>query len=148
LWKAPVEHGDAIQVSHTGGAVAMESVDRKFVYYTKSSELSSSLWKVPIEGGAETPVLPRVLFGNDFTVTDRGIYFIPWSGRAGPLIVSKGPQGAPIEFLSFATRAVKTIFTTTKPVYIGLAASPDGRSLLFTQVDRAESDLWMVENFR
>ena len=70
------------------------------------------------------------------------------SGRAGALVLSKGPEGAPIEFLSFATGAVKTIFTTTKPVYIGLAASPDGRSLLFTQVDRAESDLWMVENFR
>lgn len=148
LWKAPVEGGNAIQVSHTGGVVGMESVDRKFVYYTKSSELSSSLWKVPMEGGAETPVLPRVLFGDNFTVTDRGIYFIPWTGRAGPLIVSKGPEGAPIEFLSFATGAVKTIFTTTKPVYLGLAASPDGRSLLFTQVDRAESDLWMVENFR
>ena len=148
VWKAPVEGGNAIQVSHTGGAVAMESVDRKFVYYTKSSDVSSSLWKVSMEGGAETPVLPRVLFGNNFTVTDRGIYFIPWTGRAGPLIVSKGPEGAPIEFLSFATGAVKTIFTTTKPVYLGLAASPDGRSLLFTQVDRAESDLWMVENFR
>jgi serine/threonine protein kinase len=147
LWKAPVNGGNPIQVSRTG-VVAIESVDRRFVYFTKSSEFSSGLWKVPIEGGADTQVLPRVLFGNNFTVTDRGIYFIPWTGRAGALVLSKGPEGAPIEFLSFATGAVKTIFTTTKPVYIGLAASPDGRSLLFTQVDRAESDLWMVENFR
>ncbi len=118
---------------------AMESTDRKFVYFTKGAGFFSSLSKVAIEGGPETTVLEKVTFGRNFVVTDRGIYFIPWQGRAGPLVISKGREGATIEFFSFATGTTKTIFNLQKPIYIGLAVSPDGRSLLFTQADRAES---------
>jgi hypothetical protein len=33
-------------------------------------------------------------------------------------------------------------------LYSGLAVSPDQRSILYAQVDQAESDIILVENFR
>ena len=36
----------------------------------------------------------------------------------------------------------------TAGIYYGIALSPDGRTLLYSQIDDAGSDLMLVENFR
>lgn len=148
VWKLPVDDGNAVQVTKGGGFAAVESVDRQYLYYTKSRGLYSSLWRVPLRGGAETQVLPAITFARNFAVTGQGIYFIPWTGRAGSIVMPEGQRTAVIQFFSFATGTVKTILTTAGPVYVGLAVSPDERSLLYTQIDRAESELRLVEKFR
>jgi hypothetical protein len=53
-----------------------------------------------------------------------------------------------IQFLSFTTGNVKTVVPMSGEPAEGLSASPDGRSLLFTQFDEVGSDLMLVENFR
>jgi len=146
IWKMPAGGGKAIQITKKGGIFPEESPDGKYVYYSTATELNSSVWRVPVDGGEEVLVLPAVNNRN-FAVTGQGIYFIPGGGwRSGSIPVSR--ENAGIRFYSFATGAVKLIYTTDRPVYRGLAVSCDGRSLLYSQFDRQDSDLWVVEHFR
>ena len=81
-------------------------------------------------------MLPSVNLRAFSLVTD-GIYFIPEPGADGKSF---------IQFLSFATAKVKTVAPMGIPLE-GLSVSPDGRSLLFSQLDESGSDLMLVENF-
>jgi len=82
-------------------------------------------------------VLPSVLNGA-FSLVNDGIYFIPAPGTDGK---------SSIQFLSFPTAKVKTVAAITGSPSSGLSVSPDGRSILFSQLDEAGSDLMLVENF-
>jgi Tol biopolymer transport system component len=121
-----------------GGGPARESPDGRMLFYQKDHEEVTSLWKVPVEGGEETQVLESVCCLN-FAVVDEGIYFIN---------ESRGGDNPSIEYLNFATRKIETIATLGNAAAYGFSVSPDGRSLLYSQYQPWESDLWMVENFR
>ncbi len=70
-------------------------------------------------------------------MVDEGIYFIASPRRR-----------TPIQFFGFEVGAVKTIARIDQRPQMGLTVSPDGRSILYTQYDRAGSELILVENFR
>ncbi|MGA2632130.1 MAG: hypothetical protein ABSG54_18200 [Terriglobia bacterium] len=135
----PAEGGPAVQVTKKGGFTAFESPDGKTLYYAKGQTVPG-LWKVPVEGGEETLVLPQLaalLYGY-WGLTAEGIYFYDANARA-------------IEFFRFSTSKVTQIVEPEKPPFrgaAGLAVSPDGRWILFTQVDQEVADIILVENFR
>jgi Tol biopolymer transport system component len=137
IWKAPAKGGPPVQVTRGGGYVAFESPDGKFLYYQKELP-ASSIWTVSVDGGQETELIASSSWMN-FTVTPKGIYFIP-------AVVEGAP--AAIEFFDFTTRAVRRVVQLPRPPGLGLSVSHDGRWLLYSQVDRYESDLMLVENFR
>jgi len=144
VWKMPWaagvgREGEAVQVTRKGGFVAKESPDGRFVYYV-NSRYSPGLWRVPPEGGEGIEVLPALGGAEQwFAVVERGIYFIP----------PRNPDRTySIQFLEFASGKITSIATIDKPLSSGLTVSPDGRSLLYTQVDQQGSDLMLVENFR
>ena len=143
VWKVSVGGGEPIQVTQDGGFWAFESTDEKFVYYTRDNQVGSSLWKVPVGGGEETQVLESVHTPN-FSVTPQGIYFIQAPGTDEP------GWSFLIRFFDFATGRATTIHSLPSGVRAaqGLTVSPDGRSILYTQVDQSQSDLMLVENFR
>jgi Tol biopolymer transport system component len=139
VWKAPAEGGQAVQVTKKGGFAAFESPDGKTLYYAMGQN-APGLWKLPLQGGEETLVLEQLAAGywGYWAVVQEGIYFYNVNTKA-------------IEFYSFATHKVTQIAKPEKAAhkfFPGLAVSPDGRSILFAQVDRDESHIMMVENFR
>ena len=97
-----------------------------------------------MEGGEETPVLvdqPKLGCWGCWAVVDEGIYFINIEARQHPVI----------EFFSFATGRVRQMATMEKEAVLwgpNLAISPDGRWLLYSQVDQSGGDITLVENFR
>ncbi len=139
LWKMPPEGGQAVQVTRQGGFLGRESVDGKFVYYLKGRSIPG-IWRVPVEGGAEDLVLThhKAGLGRAFALVEKGIYFATAENPSKPLI----------EFYSFATRKVTRVAVLLKPFYHALSVSPDGRWLLYTQVDQSGSDIMLMENFR
>jgi Tol biopolymer transport system component len=129
----------AVQVTKGGGFAAFESYDGKTLYYAKGLAVPG-LWKVPVEGGEETVVLEQLgatLWGY-WGLTQDGIYYYNARTRA-------------IEFFSFATRKVTKVATPERdPNFFnpGVSVSPDGRWILYAQVDQTVSDIMLVENFR
>ena len=128
-----------------GGVAPLESPDGKFLYYSRR-RYPASLWRIPVEGGAPTKILDSLSDFKNWAIADTGLYFIPSSRIA---------EGSSIEFLSVATNQIRPVAQLEKPVYTGLTAaggglsvSPDGRYILYTQVDQADFELMMVENFR
>ena len=93
----------------------------------------------PIEGGAEERVADGLSYSLNFVVADRGLYF---------LTVRDAPEKTSIDFLEFATGTRTRIVDLRKPFWFGMALSPDGKSLLFSLVNGAGSNLMIVENFR
>jgi Tol biopolymer transport system component len=53
-----------------------------------------------------------------------------------------------VEYFDFATKHVRRICKFEKNFGNGFSVSPDGRWLLYTQVDKAYSDIMLAENFR
>ena len=134
-------------MTKNGGFVAMESADGRSVYYTNRIDqapmtaddmASMALWRIPVNGGEESKVLPSVAW-RAFAPVSNGIYFIPEPGADGRYF---------IQFLNFATGKVKMVATIPRPAYLGFSVSPDEHSILYAQVDESSSDLMLVENFR
>jgi eukaryotic-like serine/threonine-protein kinase len=144
IWKMPADGGEARQVTKGGGSVAHESTNGKFLYYTKGRNVAG-IWRVPVEGGEETLVLDthKAGYWSAWTVVEQGIYFI----------TAEQPARPAIEFFSFTTGRVAEVAALAKPFRPwtnpeGLSVSPDGRWILYTQEDRSDSDIMLVENFR
>lgn len=53
-----------------------------------------------------------------------------------------------MSFLNFKTGVTSEILKITKPTDLGVAVSPDGKELLYTQIDYLGIDLMLVEGFR
>jgi ribose 5-phosphate isomerase RpiB len=72
-------------------------------------------------------------------VIDKGIYFTPDGTR---------DRSASVEFLDFAKGVAAIIVKVQKPLDLGITVSPDGHTLLYSQIDTAGWELMLVENFR
>src|SRR5262249_54248208 len=137
VWKMPSGGGEAVQVTHKGGTMALESPDRKSIYYMKT-EGPSSLWKVPVGGGEETEVLASVA-RRSFAVVDKGIYFISLPSCSSDYS---------IQFFSFASGKINRVAAAGKSPPYSFAVFPDEQSFLYSEYDSSGSDLILVENFQ
>jgi serine/threonine protein kinase len=137
VWKMRPGGGAPIQVTRNGGATARESPDGKFLYYAKGSPEPNTIWKVSVDGGAEIQVVEGLSYSLNFVVTEDGIYFVSASDWAGPGV---------LYFFDFVTKTPKRV-ATIKVWGLGLAISPDRRSILYAQMDQSRSELMLVENF-
>ncbi len=137
VWKTAADGGPATQVTKQGGREAFESADRRFVFYAHDDV--PGLWRVPAEGGDEAKVLDEVTQGA-WALWERGVYFV----RAQPR------HRQSLELYSFATGKTTAVASIEKDVFWSapsLAASADGRRILYVQVDQTDSDIILVDNF-
>jgi len=136
VWKMPAAGGPATQVTRNGGAATFESADGKYLYYDKNPWSDGDpIYRMPVEGGPEVEVVPRLHSWTDFGVTAKGVYFVPDSRT--------------IRLLDPGSGRVSTMATFRKDVgWEGLCVSPDGRFVVSTEEDRVSSELMLVDNFR
>jgi eukaryotic-like serine/threonine-protein kinase len=142
VFRVPFGGGTAVQVTHSGGAVPLESVDGQTIYYLKGQSLRtpSTLYKVSIAGGEERSVGVHVMRGA-FQVMATGIYFI------AP--VSNNESGREIRFYDFATRRSRWIQDLGNvQTWVGFTVSPNRKTFLYSVRRENGSNLMLVENFR
>ena len=80
---------------------------------------------------------------NVWALNGQGICFFDLSGSTGPAL----------NFYNFATGKVTLLRELSKDTHVdtaedSLTISPDGRWILYTQLDQSGSNLMLVENFR
>jgi len=141
VWKAPADGGRAVQITKQGGFAAFESPDGKFVYYSKGVDVGG-LWRVAVSGGEETAVLdfPGARLWGYWALVNSGIYFVNSEFSSRPTL----------QFWSFdAGRVSQVLVLEGRPALDepGIAISPNGKWLLYTQEDNRGSDIVLVENY-
>jgi hypothetical protein len=116
----------------------MASPDGKWIYYGKGD----GLWRVPPDGGEETPVLEvsSLYNPNMFCVTRVGVYYASAFDPASRTI--------PLKLYRFADGKTVELRRFDEPFNGQPSVSPDEKWLAYTQLDPSVYDLTLVENFR
>jgi Tol biopolymer transport system component len=140
VWRIPSAGGLAIQVTHAGGYGGFESVDGTFFYYAKGDTVPG-IWRVPTNGGEETEVFASLESGywGYWALTENGIYYLDTAETSG------------MNFFNFTTQHTTRVFDLeSHPAReaTGIALSPDGRTILYTQLDMLSRDIFLVDNYR
>jgi Tol biopolymer transport system component len=128
--------GEAQQITTAGGAIPFESPDGKWLYYKKHSNDAGALWRMSVNGGAETMVIPHVFWRN-FAVMPGGVYFMGQDGAKTWIGVHR-----------FGTGKTEPLITIPKPPYVGLAVTPDESRIVYSQIDSAGRNIVVVDHFR
>ena len=141
VWKRTADGGPAMQVTSNGGFAPLESADGKYLYYTKFD--SPGAFRVPVSGGEEVTILeePPQGYWGYFAVAANGLYYTGDTGNHKP----------GLKLYDFATKKISVVTALDKEPYYGapgLAVSPDGRSVLYVQLDEGRDSLMLAENFR
>jgi Tol biopolymer transport system component len=140
LWKVPALGGPALQVTRDGGLRAAESIDGRFLYFSKDPP---AIWSRPTSGGDATRILElpsRTDWGGEWIVADSGIYFEN---------VEAVPRPA-VDFFSFATRQTQrvAVFAGDRETGDGFVISPDRRWLLYAKREYFNVDIMVAELVR
>ena len=139
IWKMPSSGGEAVQITRNSGDMPQESPDGKYLYYMKGWPEAVSVWRASVDGNQEARVLDSVNNEGEWTVGKEGIYFFRTPDKMGH---------SDICFYEFATGQIRKVLTIQRPVNNHIAVSPDGRTILYPQLDEIGSVLMLVENFR
>jgi eukaryotic-like serine/threonine-protein kinase len=138
VYKMPAAGGQALQLTTQGGFEGFESPDGQFFYFTKNT-YDSTLWRISVTGGQETLAFnsDRKIYRRGWALANQDIYF--------------ASSESVIEFFNLATGKITPVATTEKRLarwIPSLTVSPDGKHMLYTQIDQQGGDLMLMENFR
>jgi hypothetical protein len=146
IWRVPSKGGRPIQVTHGGGYEPSPGLDGKTLYFVRGGGPDDGfrpgkLMRMPVSGGGEEAVLDRVWFAK-WSVTADGITF---------LVHEPGYEA--IDHYDYSTLSVRRLgrvpFRVVHYPEIGhLNVSEDGRYAVTSVIERADSNLSLVENFR
>ena len=137
IWKMPAAGGEAEQVTTSGAARCYESPDGKTLVYLTAD--FSRIESVPVGGGLPSKIAePLHSYPTGFAVTSAGVYY-----EAPP---HAGDQRY-VRFFSFATGNSRPVAVANRPFALGMTISPDGKYVLFDQLDESGSDLMLVRDF-
>jgi Tol biopolymer transport system component/DNA-binding winged helix-turn-helix (wHTH) protein len=139
VWRVPSRGGHAVQLASAPAATPLASPDGQYVYFFRTRRL----WRMMADGSSPEEVkgMPELSF--------QGIEWFP--AKAGIYFMSHENGKATIELYDPRTQKIRPIFSLEKspPYWIGaMPVSPDGKWMLFPQVDGHSSNLMMIENMQ
>jgi Tol biopolymer transport system component/DNA-binding winged helix-turn-helix (wHTH) protein len=139
LWKIPADGtGPAIQVTQNGGTFAVESWDGGYFYYfTKAGP--SPLRRRDLASGVELELDANAMGGGALSADASGVFYFS---------ATDDEEGQQVMHYDAGTGRSRALFRVSHPVHSVLSASPDGRYVFYTHLDKPDSDLLLVSDFR
>jgi eukaryotic-like serine/threonine-protein kinase len=140
IWKMPLDGGDRVRVAD--GFEARESQDGKWLYFSRFLKPpTTAIFKMPVAGGPAVLVLKKPM-DRFWTLAGQYLYFIEVDAK----------RHATINRLNLATRKITRVADIQKNPFLllgftGLSVSPDGRRIIYPQVDELVSLIMLVKNF-
>jgi Tol biopolymer transport system component/DNA-binding winged helix-turn-helix (wHTH) protein len=147
IWRRSLESTDAIPLTRSGGRNPRVSPDGKYVYYPKPRPEAAykwvDVWKVPVEGGEEVPVLTgRLLEGPNWVLWRDALIYRAWSSEYGQAFIN-------VHHLTTGEESQLLTFDAKEQAFgYGLSVSPDGMHILYSKAEPRNSDIVLIENFR
>jgi Tol biopolymer transport system component/DNA-binding winged helix-turn-helix (wHTH) protein len=138
IYRCPATGGNAVALGgQPDGTFPQESLDGSVLYFAKRN-VNTGLGMLSPQGvfpesGVEG--LPPIVQENLWTVARGGVYFVP------------ADLPKTLSYFDFATKKAREIFKIDKDFGDGLSVSPDGRWLLYSQIDEENSDIMLVDRF-
>jgi hypothetical protein len=106
---------------------------------------------MPVSGGPETEVLPSI-HQRWWAVATNGIWFLKRVGAETEVGIlgmeNAGSEQAELQFYDQTKGKLMTAAALAKSPDGGLALSPDGHTLMYSQVDYRAYEIEVAENFR
>jgi hypothetical protein len=139
IWKMPAAGGTATQITWGGGYYAVESIDGRYLYFTRREV--SGLWKAPVGGGAEVEVFSGEFFFCHWALARDGFYFVNYR--------SIGQQWEySLHFHEFGAARTRRVFREQGSLGPGMVdVSPDEKWIVCVREEATSSELMLVENF-
>jgi Tol biopolymer transport system component/DNA-binding winged helix-turn-helix (wHTH) protein len=134
VWKVALSGGAPTQITKQGGYYAMESLDGTTLYYSKGFQ-RTQIGRVSVEGGQEQTIIDSLDYWPNFGVAPGGIYYVP----------AVRQHGVPIYYYDFGRKTHVRVTLMSGVNAQGLAVSSDGRSLLLSIREGAQTNLMSLD---
>ena len=138
VWRRPIDDGFPEKVTDQGGYAAFEDPAERYLYYTKRDR--AGIWRRPLGGGPEEYIVEGLQpydWGN-WAIGTEGVYYVQRKDEGPELVVYRFEDGS--------TQSIMPL--PYLPKHAGLAVSEDGRTVLYTQIDRIDADLMISDGFQ
>ena len=138
LYRCPAGGGDAtLLLGSLDSTEAIESFDGKLVYFpARWGDMMMQAPDRPEATPRKVSQMPKIDDQYEWAVVAEGIYF------------SRQDDPRSISFYDFATKHTREVFRVDKDLAAGMSISPDGRYMLYSQVDESNAGIMLVSNFR
>ena len=142
IWKLEPATGKTSRVTHDQGIAARETRDGRGLIYCRLD--ARGLWIKPTAGGEAKQLMAHLgpADFNNWTVETGGIYF-----------AKRDKEGSTIAFYDFQTGTIANVLKPKRELGTEVNGfstfrNEQGTHFLFSQTDRLESDIQLVEGFK
>ena len=139
IYRIQPEGGKAEALTNALGYWPQESPDGQTLYFAENSGTMFTLHRASLNPtGTESQVdgLPTLSFAANWDIVPSGVYFFP------------ADDTMTLNYFDFSTRKARSIFKVSGGgAFFGVSVSPDGRYILYHELDDYRSDIMLVENF-
>lgn len=138
IYRVPPQGGRAQPVTSARGYFPQESLDGQSLYFATHSNPATLEVASLNPTGTEFPVpsVPPLSFVFNWTVVRDGIFFFPANDFKA------------LSFYNYSTKQTHAVLKTNGGVFFGVSVSPDGRYIVYAQIDEARSDIMLINDFR
>jgi dipeptidyl aminopeptidase/acylaminoacyl peptidase len=139
LYRVPPQGGKSELLTTDGGAWPRVAPDGQTLYFAENSGTHFTLHMASLNPtGSESPVegMPTLSFWANWELAAGRVYFFPVDDHMT------------LHSFDLSTRKARSLFKVSGGgVWLGLSVSPDGRYVLYPELDDYRSDIMLVENF-